>query len=213
MWLRSVFLNRACDKGHLGPGFRNEESRWIKRLQNGDLKALGELFEHYKDLVYRIALAITRDERAAEDVLQECFIRLYTYAASVDPDRPLKPWLYRVTVNLSYDWSAKKPIVQPLDDVLEWLSGLQGALPSPDHKVEERELMRTVREVIAELPPFHRAVIVLFYIESLPVDEIAAALDLPVGTVKSRLHYARVRLREALMRKQRPVPEMAYEFT
>lgn len=213
MWLRLVFLYRACDKGHTGSGSGSEESRLVKRLQNGDLKALGELFEHYKDLVYRIALAITRDEHAAEDILQECFVRLYTYAASVDVDRPLKPWLYRVTVNLSYDWSAKKPVVQPLDDVLEWLSGLHGALPAPDRKVEERELMRTVREVIAELPPFHRAVIVLFYIENLSVDEIAGALELPVGTVKSRLHYARVRLREALMRKQRPVPEMTYEFT
>ena len=213
MWLRSVLLYRACDKGHVGHSSDREDADSIRRLQTGDLQALGELFERYKVLVYRIALAITRDERAAEDVLQECFVRLYTYAESVDAERPLKSWLYRVTVNLSYDWSAKKPVVQPLDDVLEWLTGIQGALPAPDRKVEEWELMRTVREVIAELPPFHRAVIVLYYIENLTVDEIANALQLPVGTVKSRLHYARVRLREALMRKQRPVPEMTYEFT
>ena len=213
MLLRAVFLYRVCDKGNVGPGFRSGESRLVRRLQKGDLKALGELFEHHKDSVYRTALAITRDERVAEDVLQECFVRLYKYAASVDAGRPLKPWLYRVTVNLSYDWSFKKPIVQPLDDVLEWLSGLQGAFPAPDHKVEERELMRTVREVIAELPAFHRAVIVLYYVENLSVDEIADTLQLPAGTVKSRLHYARERLRDALVRKQRPVPEMAYEFT
>ena len=73
--------------------------------------------------------------------------------------------------------------------------------------------MRTVREVIAELPAFHRAVIVLYYVENLSVDEIADTLQLPVGTVKSRLHYARERLRDALVRKQRPVPEMTYEFT
>jgi len=213
MWLRSVFLNRACDKGHVGAGSESEEAHLVERLQQGDLKALGTLFERYKDLVYRTALAVTRDERAAEDVLQECFVRLYTYAASVDTERPLKPWLYRVTVNLSYDWSTEKPASQPLDDVLEWLSGLPGAWPSPDRKVEDRELMRMVREVIAELPPLHRAVIVLYYMENLAVDEIAGTLQLPVGTVKSRLHYARVRLREALMRKQRPVPEMMYEFT
>lgn len=190
-----------------------EDSRLVMRLQTGDLKALGELFERYKGVVYRTALAITRDERAAEDILQECFVRLYTYMDAVDADRPLKPWLYRVTINLSYDWAAKKPVVQPLDDVLEWLSGLQRAFPAPDDEVEERELMRAVREVIADLPAFHRAVIVLYYMENLTVAEVADVLQLPVGTVKSRLHYARERLRLALLRKQRPVPEMVYEFT
>ncbi|HRT31805.1 MAG TPA: sigma factor-like helix-turn-helix DNA-binding protein, partial [Anaerolineae bacterium] len=66
---------------------------------------------------------------------------------------------------------------------------------------------------IADLPSSHRAVVVLFYIEELPLDEIARILDLPVGTVKSRLHYARERLREALIQRQRPVPELQYEFT
>ena len=213
MLLRAVFLYRACDKGSAGPGERSEDSRLIIRLQTGDLAALGELFERYKGVVYRIALAMTRDERVAEDILQECFVRLYTYVDSVDAGRPLKPWLYRVTVNLSYDWSAKKHSIQPLDDVLEWLSGLQNAFPAPDDKVEERELMRAVREVIAELPAFHRAVIVLYYMENLTVAEVADVLQLPAGTVKSRLHYARERLRDALLLKQRPVPEMAYEFT
>jgi RNA polymerase sigma-70 factor (ECF subfamily) len=170
------------------------------------------LFERYKALVYRTALAITRDERAAEDILQECFVRLYTYAASVDANRPLKPWLYRVTVNLSYDWSAKKPL-QAIDDILEWLTGLPGAFPAPDRKAEEQETLKMVREVVAQLPPPHRAVIVLFYMENLSLDEIADVLDLPVGTVKSRLYYARERLRDMLERRQRPVPEMTYEFT
>jgi RNA polymerase sigma-70 factor (ECF subfamily) len=70
-----------------------------------------------------------------------------------------------------------------------------------------------VRDVVDELPAMHRAVIVLFYVENLPVVEIADVLDLPVGTVKSRLHYARERLRVALSRRQRSVPEMTYEFT
>ncbi len=75
----------------------------IRKLQAGEMEALGTLFERYSTAVYRTALAITRDERAAEDILQECFLRMYTYAASIDPKRPLRPWLYRVTVNLAYD--------------------------------------------------------------------------------------------------------------
>jgi RNA polymerase sigma-70 factor (ECF subfamily) len=110
-------------------------------------------------------LAITRDERAAEDILQECFVRLYTYRSSIDSQRPLQPWLYRVTVNLSYDWSSKKVRGQPLDEVLEWLTGLPGMFPLPDHKAEETEIVQMVQEVVAELPAPHRAVVVLFYLE------------------------------------------------
>ena len=73
--------------------------------------------------------------------------------------------------------------------------------------------VRDVREVVAALPAPHRAVVVLFYMETLSLEEIAGVLDLPVGTVKSRLHYARERLREMVLRRQRPLPEMTYEFT
>ena len=189
-----------------------EEAELVRRLQRGDLEALGVLFKHHKQLVYRTALAVTRDEHAAEDILQECFVRLFTYATSIDADRPLKPWLYRVTVNLSYDWSSKR-VAQPLDDILDWISNLAGAFPAPDHKAEEQETMKMVREVVAELPPLHRAVVVLFYMENLSINEVSQVLDLPIGTVKSRLHYARGRLREMLTQRQRPVPEMTYEFT
>lgn len=208
-----VYLCRACDKGKAGGPPLGVEPRLIWRLQRGDLAALGELYELFKENVYRTALAITRDEHAAEDILQECFVRLYHYAASIDAERPLKPWLYRVAVNLSYDWFSKKRVLQPLDDLLEWLSGLSNVFPAPDHKAEERELHSMVRDVIAELPKSHQAVVVLFYLENLSLEEIAEVVELPVGTVKSRLHYARKRLRDALARRQRPVPEMAYEFT
>jgi RNA polymerase sigma-70 factor (ECF subfamily) len=209
-----VYLFKACDKGMAvgGPPL-SVESRLIRRLQRGDLAALGELYELFKDNVYRTALAITRDEHAAEDILQECFVRLYHYAASIDTERPLKPWLYRVAVNLSYDWFSRKPMLQPLDDVLEWLSGLSSVFPAPDRKTEERELHRMVRDVVAELPMSHQAVVVLFYQENLSLEEVAEVVDLPVGTVKSRLHHARKRLRDALAQRQRPVPEMTYEFT
>ena len=208
-----VYLCRACDKGMAGGPPAGVVPRLIWRLQHEDLAALGELYETFKDTVYRTALAITRDEHAAEDILQECFVRLYHYAASIDAERPLKPWLYRVVVNLSYDWLSRKPALQPLDDVLEWLSGLPNVFPSPDHRAEERELHGMVRDLIAELPMSHQAVVVLFYLENLSLEEVAEVMELPVGTVKSRLYYARKRLRDALAQRQRPVPEMAYEFT
>lgn len=213
MSLNEVYLYRACEKGMAGDPSIGVESRLIRRLQNGDLAALGELYEIFKDVVYRTALAIARDEHTAEDILQECFVRLYQYADSIDAERPLKPWLYRVVVNLSYDWFSRKPALQPLDDVLEWLSGLPSVFPSPDYKAEEQELHKVVRDVIAELPMTHQIVVVLFYLENLSLEEVAEVVELPVGTVKSRLYHARKRLRDALARRQRPVPEMTYEFT
>lgn len=208
-----VYSYKVCDRGSAGSLTQDAESRLIQRLQGKDIAALGELFEAFKDAVYRTALAITRDERAAEDILQECFVRLYTYAASVDAGRPLKPWLYRVTVNLSYDWFSKKSVTQPLDEILDWWAGLQNVFPAPDRRAEERELLMMVRDVVAELPASHQTAVVLFYLENLSLEEVAEVMDLPMGTVKSRLYYARKRLRDALVRRQRPVPEMAYEFT
>ena len=212
MRLNEVSVYRACDKGG-GTGWsRDRESRLIRELQAGELDALGQLFGEYRTLVYRTALGITHDERAAEDILQECFVRLHRYADSVDPARPLKPWLYRVTINLAYDWS-KHRTHQSLDEILEWLSGIPAAFPSPARRAEREETSRMVKEVIDNLPPSHHTVVMLFYAENLSVEEIADVLDLPAGTVKSRLYYARAQLREALIRRQRTVPEITYEFT
>ncbi len=189
------------------------DSQLIERLQSGDLNALGELYQQYKDLVYRTALVVTHDERAAEDILQEAFVRLHTYAASVDGSRPLKPWLYRVAVNLAYDWLRKRRWIQPVEDLLEWLSGMPAAFPAPDSHAERNELVYLVQEIITALPETHRVVVVMFYMENLALDEIAQTLELPLGTVKSRLYYARERLRERLAQGQRLIPELAYEFT
>ncbi len=190
-----------------------EEQSIIRRLQQGDHQALAWLYERHKEAVYRTALAMTRDENAAEDILQECFIRLYTYAASLDPDRPLRPWLYRVTLNLVRDWSRKRLLAHPLEELMEWIGALANPLPSLEGMMEHNETLTLVRQVIAALPAPHREVVVLFYLEELSTEEIAETLDIPVGTVKSRLHYARRRLRESLQRRQRSMPEIAYEFT
>ncbi|HEY88966.1 MAG TPA: RNA polymerase sigma factor [Thermoflexia bacterium] len=192
---------------------RNKERALIVRTQQGDLKALGELYQQYRELVFRTALAATNDAHAAEDILQACFIRLYRYAGSIDAERPLRPWLYRVTLNLVYDWSAQRRWPQPLDEILEWFQGFVAAFPAPDHQVEEKETIQLVHQVIDELSPAQQKVVVLFYLEDISVEEISEILAVPSGTVKSRLYYARKRLRKALLRQQRPVPEVSYEFT
>jgi RNA polymerase sigma-70 factor (ECF subfamily) len=189
------------------------DSRLVVRIRDGDLEALGELYERHNKLVYRTALGVTGDERAAEDILQETFLRVYTYASTIDENMPLEPWLYRVTVNVAYSWASR---------VKRWLYSLQGTFDqwvSPDQRhpeaaTEEQEWRQALHQAIDDLPLRHRAVIVLYYLEGLSLKEIASVIGVPEGTVKSRLYYARESLRQAILdQESRLIPEVAYDFT
>jgi RNA polymerase sigma-70 factor (ECF subfamily) len=182
-------------------------------LQDGDLEALGELYERYKTSVYRTALAITRDEKAAEDILQEAFLRVYAYAHSIDKTVSLGPWLYRVTVNLAYSWTRQvKRWLYSLQDVLDrWASPVQWY---PEVMVEDEEWRQALQQAVDALPPRHRVVVILHYLEGLSLKDISYVIDVPEGTVKSRLYYARESLKRAILdQEHRLVPEVAYDFT
>jgi len=185
----------------------------VRRLQNGDLEALGELYEKYKTPVYRTVLAITRDQELAEDILQETFIRVYLNAGKIDDGVSLMPWLYRVAVNLCYTWSSRvRRLLNVLQQAIEQLSPVPAR--HPEAIAEELEWQQTVWQALDSLSVDHRTVVVLHYLEGLSLKEIAYITGTPEGTVKSRLHYAREYLRKALAdRQHRLLPEVAYDFT
>lgn len=203
-------------KPHLSEEMRPDvagqsDGRLIVRLCAGDVDALGELYEKYKGSIFRTALAITRDRSAAEDILQECFLRLFNCAERIRTDVSLEPWLYRVAVNLSYSWVQRRQrSLAVLDEVLEGLTASLHRLP--ERWLERMEAQEAVRRGIEKLPLNHRVVVVLFYLEGLSLREIAEVLEIPEGTVKSRLHHARQSLKELLAERQ-TVPGVAYEFT
>jgi len=181
----------------------------VQNLQAGDLDALGELYERYKNTVYHTALAITHDPNKAEDILQECFLRLHRYAHSIKPNLPLKPWLYRVTVNLTYTLEKKRsPWQAPLDEISNWFAS--HPKNSPEWQVEMGELRSEVIEAVRSLGYNHRIVIILYYLNDLDLTEIAQILAIPIGTVKSRLHYGREYLRRKLTRNYGVTPDLAY---
>lgn len=187
------------------------DGRLVVRMQNGDVDALGELYELYKTRIFRTALAITRDQGVAEDILQETFLRLFRYAERIQTDVPVGPWLYRVAVNLSYTWVQRRWCrIGSLDAVLDHLAAPIHLLP--EKMLERAEVQDTVRQAITRLSLPHRVVVVLFYLEELTLKEIAQVLEIPEGTVKSRLHYARESLKQVLG-EQRAVSGVAYEFT
>ena len=183
----------------------------VPRIQEGDLRAFELLYRKYKDELYRTALAITRDRGAAEELLQDCFLRAYDHIDSVDACSSLRPWLHRIIVNLSYNWAAKKRLLLvSFEEVFDRLLSLP--LSSPARAMERQEIGQIVDEAIGSLSMPQRAVVVLFYLQGLSLVEIAYVLDCPVGTVKSRLHNARKALRRRLTADSRISRETAYEL-
>ena len=186
-----------------------DDSELVERLRRGDVNAFEELYHKYKQRIYQTALAICADSGAAEEILQDCFVRAYRARERIRDGVPLMPWLYRIAVNLSYNWASRgRPWTIQLDGLSEL--GLSSPLPSPEHLAEDRELGQAVRDAVARLPVKHRAVIVLFYFEGLSLQEISWVLGCPLGTVKSRLHRACDVLRQDLSRDARLVEEVTF---
>ncbi len=174
-----------------------EDTALILRARNGDLRAFEALYRKYKAQVYRTALGLVRDPFVAEEVLQDCFLRVHANLHKLDGDRGLSPWLYRVTVNLCYTYLMRRKTHS------ESLDALSEVLPSSASQMPERTLMRgelaaAVHNGIDSLPLPHRTAVILYYLQGLSVEEVASAMQCPVGTVKSRLFYARQTLRKRL---------------
>jgi RNA polymerase sigma-70 factor (ECF subfamily) len=168
----------------------------VIQLQQGSLDALGQFYDQHQRMVYRTALVITGDPDAADDLMQDVFLRLYRFADHIDPQRPLEPWLYRMTVNLSYTWIKRnRRWLRPLEDLAEWLTG---GRQTPHEQVELQDDWDRVQHAVSNLPFPQRVVIVLYYLNDLSLQDISEILEVPVGTVKSRLHYGRQALRKSL---------------
>lgn len=184
----------------------------IVQLQQGDLEALGVLYDRHRNLVYRTALAITGDTEAAADLLHDTFLRLYRFGHRIDASRPIEPWLYRMTANMAYTWVKRRGRwFQALREMADKLS--RESPISPAQQVERNEARSEVRKALLRITPEKRVVVVLYYLNDLSISEIAEILELPTGTVKSRLHYGRLALREHLGLEGKQVPKVGHEAT
>ncbi len=169
----------------------------LTAICSNDMSALQTLFDRYRQQLYQTALGITRDPQTAEEVLQDCFYRLYRHAAKLDGSTPLAPWLYRVTVNLCYSHLKKRRHwFESFHDLAERLWA--GQRSTPEYVAEQHEFQGVVRQTLEKLSPQHRAVLVLHYFHDYSLSEIATILECPEGTVKSRLFYARKVLKEQI---------------
>ena len=168
-------------------------------MQADDLDAFEQFFGRYRMLIFRTAYGLTGDRDVAEEVLQDTFIRAYRHRAALRRDVSPAPWLHRVALNLCYSRLDRKRIkAEPIGDLT--VGHIRDGAVEPAERAERRELREIVREGIAALSPKHQSVVVLYYLHGLSLQETASFLEVRLGTVKSRLHYAlrtlRVRLEQ-----------------
>jgi len=156
------------------------ERAWIRGAQRGSVSDLEALFREHWSRAYRAAYLVVHDAAAAEDIAQEAFLAAVRNLDRFDRRRPFGPWLHRIVVNRAIDW-ARMRALRP-ESGGDALAGVAAA--------ERADAGEGLLAAIRSLPPDHRAVIVLRYLLGYTPGEIARLLDLPRGTVNSRLRRA-----------------------
>jgi RNA polymerase sigma-70 factor, ECF subfamily len=181
---------------------RSHDPSLVRRMQSGDLDAFESLFERYRMPIFRTAYGLTGDRHAAEEVLQDTFARAWQRRAILDASVSPLPWLHRVALNLCYSRLGRRRVAQePIGD--DVAGSIADTAVLPHERAERQELRMIVRDGVGALSAKHQAVVVLYYLHGLSLQETAEVLDVAVGTVKSRLHYALRSLRGALERDRR----------
>ncbi len=166
-------------------------------MQRDDLDAFEAFFIRYRTPIYRTAYGLTGDPQAAEEILQDTFARAYQRRHVLRTDVSPLPWLHRVALNLCYSRLGRRRLPSsPMEDSVVGL--VRDLATEPAEHAEQQELRRIVRDGVAHLPPKHQSVIILYYLHGLSLQETAQLLDIRLGTVKSRLHYALRSLRTGL---------------
>jgi RNA polymerase sigma-70 factor (ECF subfamily) len=173
------------------------------RLGRGDREALGPLMERHHRRLYRLALSYLRDADEALDAVQEIFVKAYQHAARWDGGSEVGPWLTRIAVNHSIDryrrGRRRLAVETPIDEEAgDRDVRLTTGDPSPERRVLGREVGERIASALRGLPERQRAVFVLRHYDEMPLEDIARALDMSLGTVKSSLHRAVHRMRERL---------------
>lgn len=176
----------------------------IKQVIKGDQDAFGEIVELYKNSIYQLCYRMLGNRHEAEDMAQEAFVRAYVNINSFNQNLKFSTWLFRIATNLCIDRIRKKKPDYYLDAEVSGTEGLTmysqipSKTPLPETELESLELHETIQKEILKLPEKYRSPIVLKYIEDLSLNEISEILDLPLGTVKTRIHRGRESLRQQL---------------
>lgn len=182
----------------------DEDAELVKRSQRGELRAFDELITKYRSKIYAMIYNMVHSEQDAWDLAQEAFFKAWKSLARFRQEALFHTWLYRITMNVTLDWLRK---IKPQTDYDETL-GITGvepgavtiplAEPAPHETLEREEIRQRIEDAIERLSPEHRAVILMREVEDMSYEEIAESLGCSIGTIMSRLFYARKKLQTSL---------------
>lgn len=165
----------------------------------GETEAFEELVRRYRRELLHFLIRFLGSRAAAEDVFQETFLQIHQSAETFDVERRFKPWLFTIAANKARDYHRKQNRRSALsldaglkkgEDSGGFIDLLEAELPTPDSPILDSERSRLVKEVVDSLPPHLREILLLSYFQRMSYNQIADALEIPLGTVKSRLHSA-----------------------
>ena len=179
----------------------------LRRHLAGDREAFGELFARHRGRLWAVALRTSGNPEDAADALQDAALSAFKAAGSFRQDSAVGTWLYRITVNACLDrlrrHNARPTVHYPDPESPIW----RQATADPVDMAEQRELRLVLEQALVTLPPEQRAAVVLVDVQGLPVEEAAAVLAVPAGTVKSRCARGRAKLAERLRELRNPAPD------
>ena len=171
----------------------------ILRAQTGDRAAFDALLKSNQTAIFRYIYRIVGDYALAEDILQEVFLIIYRKIRWLENPQLFRAWIYRIASREAFRYLKKEKsrTEQIRDEAL-----LENFPVEENREIYEPELIEKLPELISKVSPASRAVLILHYLEEMPLSEVAEVLDISLGTVKSRLAYGLANLRERIMKEQ-----------
>jgi RNA polymerase sigma-70 factor, ECF subfamily len=184
----------------------DDDHRLITECREGNTAAFGTLVSRYQDRLFNTVFRLVNNAEDARDVVQEAFLHAYQSLHSFKGDSLFFTWLYRIAINTAISMKRKQKSIlrlQSLGDENNALDPLDASeVNRPDHAIELAEEEKRVQDALDKLSPEHRAVLVMKDMDGTKYEEMAAILNVPVGTIRSRLHRARLELREILIQQE-----------
>lgn len=175
----------------------------VKKVKNGDVDAFEEIIAKYEKKVFSLIFNVIKNENEIEDLAQEVFIKIYKNIDKFQGKSSLYTWVYRITTNVCLDYIKKRKEIIYIDEKIQFEDGEMDMQLSTNEKLqdelyEEKELKEKLKKSINKLPENQRMMIILRDIKGLSYEEISKILSMKLGTVKSQINRARLKLKEIL---------------
>jgi len=174
------------------------ERELVERCRSGDEGAFQELIERYKDLVFALIARTVQDRSRAEDLAQEVFLRIHRGLPYFRGEARLSTWIYRIVANVCVHDQTRPSAQAPMVSLDDEKAGARVAPAAADRQFGDLELRDRLEKAIARLPPNYRLLIAAHYLDGVLYEDLAEALGLPLGTVKTQLYRAKQQLRRLL---------------